>query len=115
MKLSWPLTSSLPSVLMMTSTCPLKVKSEREAWKTWADPLISIGWVKAAPKPPIDGFAWMAVYCPRTWARTPASQSPASPLSVTEKAGSRSSKGSEMDGRVLKNSTPAVKFPRAKP
>ena len=68
-----------------------------------------IGEVKAAVNPFRFGFALMSWNCVTTCCLTEASQVSGVMLVGRLNSGLRSSNGSSMDGRVLKNSTPAEK------
>ena len=77
--------------------------------------MISIGDVKAAVKPFFDGSAWIIWACLTTCCLTPASHWSADCAVGNWKSGPRSSSGFSIDGRVLKNSTPAEKSLIASP
>ena len=101
--------SILPSVEILTITSPLKTCSEVKIEYTFAPPVITIGEVKAARKPPMLGLAATAL----AWFAT-AFFSEVSQVSADSAVGrlatlERSSNGSFSDGSVLKNSTPAEK------
>ena len=82
---------------------------------SFAPPVISIGEVNAARKPPSEGLAWIIWYCLTTCCLTPASHWSADCAVGNWKSGPRSCSGLSIDGSVLKNSTPAEKSLIARP
>ena len=103
------MTRNLPSVLNRMMTSPLKVSFDVYIEKILAPPVISIGEVNAARKPFMPGFAWIAWYWVITCSLTLASHSSGDMSVGRPNSGPRSCSGSSIEGRLLKNSTPAEK------